>query len=104
MTKPTEISPYSDATHRDAVLMTVNALIDQARTAHPQLPQSRMRFRWHLLSCGGIVERQSYQDLLDQISDGVGRNRVTTDSGELTSEAGRPILGGAVPRETPVQP
>lgn len=30
-----------------------------------------------------------------------GRNRVTTDSGELTSKAGRPILGTAVPWETP---
>jgi diguanylate cyclase (GGDEF)-like protein/PAS domain S-box-containing protein len=30
-----------------------------------------------------------------------GRNRVTTDSGELTSEADRPLLGIAVPWETP---
>ena len=30
-----------------------------------------------------------------------GRNRVTTDSGELTNRAGRPILGTAVPWETP---
>jgi diguanylate cyclase (GGDEF)-like protein len=33
-----------------------------------------------------------------------GRNRVTTDSGRLTSKAGRPILGTAVPWKTPVQP
>ena len=30
-----------------------------------------------------------------------GRNRVTTDSGELTSKADQPILGTAVPWETP---
>lgn len=30
-----------------------------------------------------------------------GRNRVTTDSGELTSNADQPILGTAVPWETP---
>jgi len=31
-----------------------------------------------------------------------GRNRVTSDSGELTSEADRSLLGIAVPWETPV--
>jgi hypothetical protein len=31
-----------------------------------------------------------------------GRNRVTTDSGELTSKAGKPILGADVPWETPM--
>jgi hypothetical protein len=30
-----------------------------------------------------------------------GRNRVTTDAGELASRADRPILGAAVPWEAP---
>jgi len=49
--------------------MSWNALIDQAHSAHPW-STARMP-GWQLLCFGGIVDKQFYQDLLDQISDGV---------------------------------
>jgi diguanylate cyclase (GGDEF)-like protein len=54
------------------------------------------------------VPTESADDLVDR-ADGLmytskrgGRNRVTTDTGELVSGADRPILGTAAPWETPV--
>ncbi|HEY8654011.1 MAG TPA: PAS domain S-box protein [Dermatophilaceae bacterium] len=49
--------------------MSWNALIDQAHSAHPW-STARMP-GWQLLCSVGIVDKQFYQDLLDQISDGV---------------------------------
>jgi diguanylate cyclase (GGDEF)-like protein/PAS domain S-box-containing protein len=53
------------------------------------------------------IPAETPEDLVDRAdrfmyaSKRAGRNRVTTDSGEMTSEADQPILGTAVPWETP---
>jgi diguanylate cyclase (GGDEF)-like protein len=53
------------------------------------------------------IPAETPEDLVDRAdrfmyaSKRAGRNRVTTDSGEMTSEADQPILGTVVPWETP---
>lgn len=64
------------------------------------------------VSVGATMARpfETADDLVDRAAAFVdaskrgGRNRVTTDTGEVISTAGRPILGTATPWETPDQP